>query len=93
MCNENMVKVRIHSGRGTGTIEVDETGKKWAGDEYKKVQEEKKKKAGNKMVQTGRGTGSKNLGDIAEPKARPEYKGTVSSGRGTGSRKSKKDDS
>ena len=86
-----MVKVRIHTGLGTGTKIVEESGKSWAGDKYKRLQEEKKKKAGNRMVQSGRGTGSKKLGDIAEPKERPEYKGTISSGRGTGSRKSKKD--
>jgi hypothetical protein len=88
-----MVKVRIHTGLGTGTKIVDETGKSWAGDAYKKAQEEKKKKAGKRMVQTGRGTGSKKLGDIATPKERPKYQGTISSGRGTGSRKIKKDDS
>ena len=64
--------------------------KKWSGDEYKKIQAEKKKKAANKMVHTGRGTGSKRLGDIPEPKARPSTEGmTRITGRGTGSRKSK----
>ena len=41
------------------------------------------------MVSSGRGTGRRRLGDIAEPKKRPEYKGTMSSGRGTGKRKKK----
>lgn len=85
-----MVKVRIHTGLGTGTKIVDVTGKSWAGDAFKKAQEEKKKKTGDRMIQSGRGTGSKRLGDIAEPTERPEYKGTISSGRGTGSSKSKK---
>ena len=93
MRNENMVKVRIHTGRGTGTKIVDSTGGSWAGDKYKKVQEEKKKKAGDTMVQSGRGTGSKKLGDIAEPAERPEYKGTISMAHGTSSKKSKKEDS
>jgi len=85
-----MGKIRIRSGRGTGTVEVDDSGKKWSGDDYKKVQEEKKKKAANKMVHTGRGTGSKRLGDIPDPKARPSTEGmTRITGRGTGSRKSK----
>ncbi len=85
-----MGKIRVRSGRGTGTVEVDDSGKKWSGDDYKKVQEEKKKKAANKMVHTGRGTGSKRLGDIPDPKARPSTEGmTRITGRGTGSRKSK----
>jgi hypothetical protein len=85
-----MGKIRVRSGRGTGTVEVDDSGKKWAGDAYKKEQSEKKKKAPNRMVHTGRGTGSKRLGDIPEPKSRPSTEGmTRITGRGTGSRKSK----
>jgi len=85
-----MGKIKVRSGRGTGTVEVDDSGKKWSGDEYKKVQEEKKKKSANRMVHTGRGTGSKRLGDIPDPKARPSTEGmTRVTGRGTGSRKSK----
>jgi len=84
-----MGKIKVRTGRGTGTIEVDDTGKKWAGDAYKKVQAEKKKKAANRMVHTGKGTGSKKLGDIPEPTDRPSTKGmTRVTGRGTGSRKS-----
>jgi len=85
-----MGKIKITSGKGTGTIEVDDTGNKWAGDAYRKVQEEKKKKAVNRMVQTGKETGSKRLGDIPEPKSRPSTEGmTRVTGRGTGSRKSR----
>ena len=85
-----MGKIKVRTGRGTGTIEVDDTGKKWSGDEQKKIQAEKKKKAANRMVHTGRGTGSRRLGDIPEPKARPSTEGmTRVTGRGTGSRKSK----
>ena len=85
-----MGKIKVRSGRGTGTVEVDDSGKKWSGDEYKKVQEEKKKKSANRMVHTGRGTGSKRLGDIPDPKSRPSTEGmTRVTGRGTGSRKSK----
>ena len=85
-----MGKIRVRSGRGTGTIEVDDDPKKWSGDEYKKVQAAKKKAAGNRMVHTGRGTGSRKLGDIPDPKARPSTEGmTRSTGRGTSSRKSK----
>jgi len=85
-----MGKIRVRTGRGTGTVEVDDTGKKWSGDAYRKAQEEKKKKSANRMVHTGRGTGSKRLGDLPEPKTRPSTEGmTRITGRGTGSRKSK----
>ncbi len=85
-----MGKIKVRTGRGTGTVEVDDTGKKWSGDEYKKLQAEKKKKAANRMITTGKGTGSKRLGDIPDPKARPSTEGmTRVTGRGTGSRKSK----
>ncbi len=85
-----MGKIRIRTGRGTGTIEVDDDPKKWSGDEYKKIQASRKKASANRMVHTGRGTGSRKLGDIPEPKARPSTEGmTRITGRGTGSRKSK----
>ncbi len=85
-----MGKIKVRTGRGTGTVEVDDTGKKWSGDEYKKLQAEKNKKAANRMITTGKGTGSKRLGDIPDPKARPSTEGmTRVTGRGTGSRKSK----
>ena len=85
-----MGKIRVSTGRGTGTVKVDEDASKWSGDEFRKLQEDRKKAAGNRMVHTGRGTGSRKLKDIPEPKARPSTEGkTRSTGRGTGSRKSK----
>ena len=85
-----MGKIRIRTGRGTGTIEVDDDPTKWSGDQYRKIQEARKKAAGNRMVHTGRGTGSRKLGDMPEPKARPSTEGmTRSTGRGTSSRKSR----
>lgn len=85
-----MAKIRIRTGRGTGTMEVDDDPKKWSGDEFRKIQEARKKAAGNRMIHTGRGTGSKKLKDIPEPKARRSTEGmTRITGRGTGSRKSK----
>jgi len=84
-----MAKIRIRTGRGTGTIEVDDDPTKWSGDEYRKIQETRKKAAANRMVHTGRGTGSRRLGDIPDPKVRPSTEGmTRVTGRGTGSRKS-----
>jgi len=84
-----MGKIKIRTGRGTGTIEVDDDPTKWSGDEYRKIQEARKKASANRMVHTGRGTGSRRLGDIPDPKARPSTEGmTRVTGRGTGSRKS-----
>ncbi|WP_428326363.1 hypothetical protein [Nitrosopumilus sp.] len=85
-----MGKIRIRTGRGTGTIEVDNDPKKWSGDEFKKIQEARKKAAGNTRVTSGRGTGTRKLSDMPDPKSRPDTKGmTRSTGRGTGSRKSR----
>ncbi|MGY5142773.1 MAG: hypothetical protein ACW9WZ_06990 [Nitrosopumilus sp.] len=84
-----MGKIRIRTGRGTGTMEVDDNPAKWSGDEYRKIQAARKEAAGNTMVHTGRGTGSRRLKDIPEPKSRPSTEGkTRITGRGTGSRKS-----
>jgi len=84
-----MGKIRIRTGRGTGIREIDNDEKAWAGDAYKKLQEEKKKQAANRMVHTGRGTGAKRLGDLPDVKPRPSTEGmTRVTGRGTGSRKS-----
>ncbi|PIW33171.1 MAG: hypothetical protein COW27_01615, partial [Nitrosopumilales archaeon CG15_BIG_FIL_POST_REV_8_21_14_020_37_12] len=70
-----MGKIKIRTGRGTGTREVDDEQKKWSGDEYRKLQEERKKAAGNRTVHTGRGTGSRKLGDLPDPKPRPSTEG------------------
>lgn len=87
-----MVKVKIRTGRGTGTIDVDVKDLNFSGDEYKKLQEDRKKAAGNRVVSSGRGTGTRRLQDIPEPKDRPSSKGmTRITGRGTGSRKSSDD--
>ena len=83
-----MVKVKVRTGRGTGTIEVDVGDLKFSGEEFKKIQAERKKAAGNRTVSTGRGTGRRKLSDTPEPKDRPSTNGkTRSTGRGTGSRK------
>ena len=83
-----MVKVKVRTGRGTGTIEVEVGDLKFSGEEFKKIQAERKKAAGSRTVSTGRGTGRRKLSDNPEPKARPSTKGsTRSTSRGTGSRK------
>ena len=85
-----MVKVKIRTGRGTGTIEVDVKDLKFSGEEFKKIQADRKKAAGNITISTGRGTGRRKLSDVPDPKNRPSTKGkTRSTSRGTGSRKSR----
>jgi len=71
-----MVKVKIRTGRGTSTIDVDVKDLNFSGEEYKKVQAEKKKAAGNVMVSSGRGTGRRKLSDIPEPKEKTPAKRT-----------------
>ena len=84
-----MTKIKIRTGRGTGTREVEDGKKQWSGDEYRRLQQERKNAASNRMVHTGRGTGAKKLGDLPEPRARPSTEGmTRVTSRGTGSRKS-----
>ena len=84
-----MVKIKIRTGRGTGTIEVDNNPQKWTGDEFKKIQEARKSAAGERTITSGRGTGSRKFKDVPDPKSRPKYKGSMSSGRGTKSRSTK----
>ncbi len=84
-----MVKIRIRSGRGTRIIEVDSDATKWTGEQFRQIQAARKAAAGNRMVSSGRGTGRRKLSDIPEPKARLEYKGTITSGRGTSRTKKK----
>ena len=84
-----MVKIRIRAGRGRGFIWVDSDASKWTGEQFKQFQAARKAAAGNRVISSGRGTGRRKLSDIPEPKARPEYKGTITSGRGTSRRKKK----
>ena len=76
-----MVKVKIHTGRGTGTIEVDIDDLKFSGDEYKQVQKLRKEKAGNITVSTGRGTGRRKLQDT--PEVTRQDKPSIVTNRGT----------
>ena len=82
-----MVKVKVRTGRGTGTIEVDVGDLKFSGEEFKKIQADRKKAAGNRTVSTGRGTGRRKLSDTPEPKLDLLQKEQNTSGRGTSSRK------
>jgi len=85
-----MVKIKVRSGRGTRTIDVDSDATKWTGEQFKQIQAARKAATANRMVSSGRGTGRRRLGDTPAPKERPDSKGTTrSTGRGTGSRKSR----
>ena len=85
-----MVKVRIRTGRGTGTIEVDVDDIKFSGDEFREYQKKRKEQVGNRTVSAGRGTSRRKLSDIPDPSPRPSTEGrTRVTGRGTGSRKSR----
>ncbi len=71
-----MVKIRVRSGRGTRIIEVDSDATKWTGEQFKEIQAARKAASGNRMVSSGRGTGTRKLSDIPEPKKRPAAKRT-----------------
>ena len=76
-----MVKVKIHTGRGTGTFEVDVSDLTFSGEEFQEVQKLRKDQAGDIDMSTGRGTGTRKLQDIPDPSPKKE-KGRIR-GRGT----------
>ena len=76
-----MVKVKIHTGRGTGTFEVDVSDLTFSGEEFQEIQKLRKEQAGDIDISTGRGTGTRKLQDTPEP-AKRTRKGRVR-GRGT----------
>jgi|TARA_B110000240_G_C13359507_1_gene393310 hypothetical protein len=76
-----MVKVKIHTGRGTGTFEVDVSDLTFSGEEFQEVQKLRKEQAGDIDMSTGRGTGTRKLQDIPDPSPKKE-KGRIR-GRGT----------
>jgi len=82
-----MAKIRVRSGRGTGTIEVDTDDAKWSGKDFKKIQATKQEASKDKYISVGRGTGKIKFGDIATTKTQDTKNMWVSSGRGTGRRK------
>ncbi|KAF6247148.1 hypothetical protein C6990_05580 [Nitrosopumilus sp. b3] len=85
-----MAKIKVRSGRGTGTIEVDDDASKWSGSDFKKIQAARKEASKDKYVTVGRGTGKIKFGDIADTKSTDTKGMWVSSGRGTGRRQLKK---
>ena len=85
-----MGKIKIRSGRGTRIVEVDDKGQKWSGDDFKKIQAERKEGSKDKYISTGRGTGKIKFGDIPSTPSKSTKGLWVSSGRGTGRRQLKK---
>jgi hypothetical protein len=77
-----MAKIKVRTGRGTGTIEVDDDPSKWSGEQFRKIQESRKEAAKDTYVSTGRGTGKRKLGDTPVPMGRKKYTGITHSGRG-----------
>ncbi len=82
-----MAKIRVRSGRGTGTIEVDSDSSKWQGEDFKKNQAARKDASKDKYISVGRGTSKIKFGDIASTESKSTKGMWVSSGRGTGKRK------
>lgn len=82
--------MKISTGRGTGTKETTVGPQNWAGDQYRKTQQERLAKAGaNVTLVMGRGNKSMNLKDLPAPQKRPSTEGMIRvTNRGTGSRKS-----
>lgn len=82
--------MKISTGRGTGTKETSVGPQNWAGDEYRKTQQERLAKIGtNLTLVVGRGDKSISLKDLPAPQKRPSTEGMVRvTNRGTGFRKS-----
>lgn len=82
--------MKISTGRGTGTKETTIGPQNWAGDQYRKIQQERLAKIGtNLTLVTGRGNKSISLKDLPTPQKRPSTEGMVRiTNRGTGFRKS-----
>jgi hypothetical protein len=78
---------RIRTGRGTGTIEVDDKNANWTGNDFKKLQESRKESSKDKYITVGRGTAKIKFGDIQNTPTSSTKGMWVSSGRGTGKRK------
>ena len=70
-----MVKVKIRTGRGTGTISVDVGDLKFSGEEFNEIQKLRKEQAGDITVLVGRGTGTRKLKDTPDPK--PRKRGSI----------------
>lgn len=85
------VKVRRVSSRGTSSRDAEVEPQNWAGDAYRKVEQERLAKVPKgKIVHLGRGVRTARAGDLPPPKARPSTEGmTRVTSRGTATRRSR----
>ncbi len=82
-----MDKVIRVSGRGTKVTDEELKEQNWAGAKYKKLQQDKLKKAGDFRLVGGRGTRSTKVSDVKETKMADTKGYYVSAGRGKKLRK------
>ncbi|MEM2785405.1 MAG: hypothetical protein QXW37_04700 [Candidatus Nitrosotenuis sp.] len=77
------------TGRGTGIRKAEVSAQNWAGDSYRKVQQERLAKiARNLTLVMGRGEKTLNIKDLPAPRPRPHVKSlTCVTNRGTSARK------
>lgn len=74
---------KIIKNRGTSSSETDDVESNWAGEKFKKYQQDKKQQAAEESITSGRGTSSKQLKDIPDTEL-PDTKGvSKSTKRGT----------
>lgn len=87
----NTVTVKKVSNRGTESHESEVGKQNWAGDAYRKVEQDNLAKISkNKTMHLGRGIKTTTAENLSEPKPRPSTEGmTRITNRGTGSRASK----
>jgi len=84
-------KVMRSSHRGTEVYEAEVGEQNWAGDSFRKIEQDSLKKVPeNTTLHLGRGVRTTTAGQIPEPQPRPSTEGmTRVTNRGTGSRASK----
>lgn len=84
------MRVTKVAARGTAARKADVEAPNWAGDNYRKIQQERLAKVDkNLTLVSGRGGRTMRLKDLPEPRKRPSTEGMVRiTNRGTGSRKS-----
>ena len=85
------MKVKKVGSRGTKAYVKDEGPQNWAGDSYRKVEQERLAKVPkSETMHLGRGVRTTMAGEIPDPQPRPSTEGmTRVTNRGTGSRASK----
>ena len=88
---QKIITVKKVGNRGTESYEAKVSKQNWAGDTYRKVEQDNLAKISkNKTMHLGRGIKTTTAENLSEPKPRPSTEGmTRVTNRGTGSRASK----